>query len=172
MRVGRCVGDGVGRSVVGIGVGMGDGARVGRGVGVDVGRRVGAKTGAAVGCPGRGVGAGLDRGVGRGEGPGDDVMGLDVGDGVVGDGVGYRTLTRKSASAAIVEAANSVRCVHAHVTPDAVDATAAQPSEDQLLVALSQNEHAAVLAGQLTVISSGRLARVAFIVDPSGSVTS
>jgi hypothetical protein len=53
-----------------------------------------------------------------------------------------------------------------------VDATAAQPSEDQLLVALSQNEHAAVLAGQLTVISSGRAALVAFIVDPSGSVTS
>ena len=74
----------------------------------ELGRGVGAKTGAAVGCPGRGVGAGLDRGVGRGEGPGDDVMGLDVGDGVVGDGVGYRTLTRKSASAAIVEAANSV----------------------------------------------------------------
>ena len=61
--------------------------------------------------------------------------------------------------------------MHAHVTPDAVDATAAQPSEDQLLVALSQNEHAAVLAGQLTVISSGRAALVAFIVDPSGSVT-
>ena len=47
-----------------------------------------------------------------------------------------------------------------------------QPSEDQPRVALSQNEHAAVLAGQLTVISSGRLADVAFIVDPSGSVTS
>ena len=61
--------------------------------------------------------------------------------------------------------------MHAHVTLDAVDATAAQPSEDQPSVALSQNEHAAVLAGQPTVISSGRLARVAFIVDPSGSVT-
>ena len=52
-----------------------------------------------------------------------------------------------------------------------MDATAAQPSEDQLLVALSQKEHAAVLTGQLTVISSGRAALVAFIVDPSGSVT-
>ena len=153
--VGWCVGDGDGGSVVGIGVGMGDGARVGRGVGVGVGRGVGAKTGAAVGCPGRGVGAGLDRGVGRGEGPGDDVVGIDVGDKVVGDGVGYRTLTRKSASAAIVEAANSVRCVHAHVTPDAVDAATAQPSEDQLLVALSQNEHEAALVGQFTVTSRG-----------------
>ena len=130
---------------------MGDGARVGRGVGVGVGRGVGAKTGAAVGCPGRGVGAGLDRGVGRGEGPGDDVVGLDVGDGVVGNGVGYRTLTTTSASGAVVEAAKSVRCVHAHVTPDAVFATTEQPSEDQLLVTLSQNEHAAVLAGQVTV---------------------
>ena len=61
--------------------------------------------------------------------------------------------------------------MHAHVTPDAVDATTAQPSDDQLVVALSQNEHAAVLAGQLTVISSGSSALVAFIVDPSGSVT-
>ena len=136
-----------------------------------MGRGAGLCSDAAVGCPGRGVGAGLDREVGRGEGPGDDVVGLDVGDSVVGDGVGYRTLTTTSASAAIVEAAKSVRCVHAHVTLDAVDATAAQPSEDQLLVALSQNEHAAVLAGQLTVISSGRAALVAFIVDPSGSVT-
>ena len=142
MRVGRCVGDGVGRSVVGIGVGMGDGARVGRGVGVGVGRGVGAKTGAAVGCPGRGVGAGLARGVGRGEGE-------------VGDGVGYRTLTTTSASGAVVEAEKSVRCVHAHVTPDAVFATTEQPSEDQLLVALSQNEHEAALVGQFTVTSRG-----------------
>merc|ERR1719399_2109889 len=129
---------------------MGDGARVGRGVGFGVGRGVGAKTGAAVGCPGRGVGAGLDRGVGRGEGPGDDVVGLDV-----GDGVGYRTLTTTSASGAVVEAAKSVRCVHAHVTPDAVFATTEQPSEDQLLVALSQYEHEAALVGQFTVTSRG-----------------
>ena len=153
--VGRCVGDGDGTAVVGRGVGSGDGARVGRGVGVGVGRGVGAKTGAAVGCPGRGVGAGLDRGVGRGEGPGDDVVGLDVGDGVVGDGVGYRTLTTTSASGAVVEAAKSVRCVHAHVTPDAVFATTEQPSEDQLLVALSQYEHEAALVGQFTVTSRG-----------------
>ena len=93
-------------------------------------------------------------------------MGADVG---AGDGWAS---AENAASVVFVEAAKSVRCVHAHVTLDAVDATTAQPSEDQLLVALSQNEHAAVLAGQLTVISSGRLADVAFIVDPSGSVTS
>ena len=190
MRVGRCVGDGDGGSVVGIGVGMGDGARVGRGVGVDVGRRVGAKTGAAVGLPGRGVGAGVGAGVGRcvGDGDGPGVVGCAVvgaGDGadVVGRGVGFGVgpgvgavdgageggkPTTTSASAAIVEAAKSVRCVHAHVTPDAVDATTEQPSEDQ---PLSQNEHAAVFAGQLTVISSGRLADVTVVVDPSGSVT-
>jgi hypothetical protein len=122
------------------------------------------------------VGAGHGTHVGRVVGPGD---GCDVGasDGwtVVGAGVGpgdgWKS-TKKSAFAAVVDAAKSVRCVHAQVTPAAVDATTAQPSEDQLLVALSQNEHAAVLAGQLTVISSGRLADVAFIVDPSGSVTS
>ena len=124
-------------------------------MGFGVGRGVGAKTGAAVGCPGRGVGAGLDRGVGRGEGPGDDVVGLAVGDSVVGDGVGYRTLTTTAASGAVVEAAKSVRCVHAHVTPDAVFATTEQPSEDQLLVALSQYEHEAALVGQFTVTSSG-----------------
>ena len=177
MRVGRCVGDGDGASVVGRGVGSGDGARVGRGVGVGVGRGVGAKTGAAVGLPGRGVGAGVGAGVGRcvGDGDGPGVVGCAVvgaGDGadVVGRGVGFGVgpgvgavdgageggkPTTTSASAAIVEAAKSVRCVHAHVTPDAVFATTEQPSEDQLLVALSQNEHEAALVGQFTVTSRG-----------------
>ena len=154
MRVGRCVGDGDGAGVVGRGVGSGDGTGVGAGVGVDVGRGVGSGTGArdgagVVGCAVVGAGDGADvvgRGVGFGVGPGVGAV-----DGA-GDG-GKPTTT--SASAAIVEAAKSVRCVHSHVTPDAVFATTEQPSEDQLLVTLSQNEHAAVLAGQVTVTSSG-----------------
>ena len=154
MRVGRCVGDGDGAGVVGRGVGSGDGTGVGAGVGVDVGRGVGSGTGArdgagVVGCAVVGAGDGADvvgRGVGFGVGPG--VGAVD------GAGEGGKPTTT-SASAAIVEAAKSVRCVHAHVTPDAVFATTEQPSEDQLLVTLSQNEHAAVLAGQVTVTSSG-----------------
>ena len=129
------------------------------------------------GCRRRGVGAGVGAGVGRcvGDGDGPGVVGCAVvgaGDGadVVGRGVGFGVgpgvgavdgagdggkPTTTSASAAIVEAAKSVRCVHSHVTPDAVDAMTLQPSEDQPRVASSQNEHAAVLAGQVTVTSSG-----------------
>ena len=129
-------------------VGLGDGAGMGTFVGPLVGPFVGAGIGAGDGLGvGAVVGAGHGTHVGRVVGPGD---GCDV-----GDAVGSRTLTTKSASAAIVEAANSVRCVHAHVTPDAVDAATKQPSEDQPRVASSQNEHAAVLAGQVTVTSSG-----------------
>ena len=89
----------------------------------------------------------------------------------VGPGDGWNSVL-KAASVVFVEAANSVRCLHAHVTLDAVDATAAQPSVDQLAVALSRNEHEAALAGQLTVTSSGRTSPVTVVVDPSGSVTS
>ena len=124
-----------------------------------------------VGCAVVGAGDGADvvgRGVGFGVGPGVGAV-----DGA-GDG-GKPTTT--SASAAIVEAAKSVRCVHSHVTPDAVEAMTLQPSEDQPRVASSQNEHAAVLAGQVTVTSSGMPSpEVAgaskVIVDPSGSITS